>query len=323
MVKEIEMKDKKHALKKLINVLCLSLSLTAMGFFAHSPYALAMGGGGGGGMGGGMGGYGGFSVGYGSGYSGIGMGGTGGLMGAMVGYGMGGYTMNNYVMYSMAGMAGTGYGMGNSVMGGVYGMNSAPGNYGMGYGLTTAAPVVSPVNTAAMFGGWGSGYTGTGVMPYYGQTNALGNTYGNMFGLTNTIGMSNGYGMSMDEVMRQDQGHMAGMTGMGGMGNMSSSMGAQTSAIITTPVGTETVPVGTTVTPAATSVATMMPFANAIDSYGNAGFLNGLGTGAASFTPRGNAAATSIFSPSYGAFGTFVPYAYQNQNAFAYGSGAI
>jgi len=415
------MKDKKHTLKKLVKVLCLSLSLAAMGFFAHSPSALA-GGGGGGGGGGGMGGgmsvgmsggmSGGMSVGLGSGYSGIGMGGTGGLMssvGGMPGYGTVGNNMIDYNMNNMSGMVGNsygmtnmasitgngmagmsgngynlmntgsmignsmgsitgngmagmsgngynlmntgsmtgngmagmsgngynlmntssmignnmasmmgnGYGMSNSIMNG-YGLGSTVGNYGMVYGTP---------NTAAMFNVLGSGgYPGTGVMPVmlnYGQTNTLGNAYGNTYGmygfpnmtyqpLANTFGMNavnNGYGIGMNSVTRQDQGNM-------GIGSM---IGA-TSGIATNPATTVTAPVDTTGASVAASNGVVMPLPNAIDAQGTVGFLNGLGTGASSFTPRVNAAAPNLFSPSYGTFGTFAPYAYENRNGLAYGS---
>lgn len=339
------MKDKKHTLKKLAKVFCLSLSLAAIGFFAHSPSALARGGGGG--MGGGIG------VGIGSGYSGYGMSGTGGLMsspGGMAGYGMVGYNMASYNMNTMAsmvgnsygmtnmgtmmgngmaGMTGNGYGMSNSIMGGS-GLGSTVGNYGMLFNTPATAPVLSTTNTAAMLN---AGYTGTAVMPYYGQTNTFGNAYGNTYGmygladttyqpLANTFGVNavnNGYGMGMDSVTRMDQGNMGMGSMMGGTMGMGSMMGA-TSVIATNPTNTVAVPVDTTGTPVAASSGIVMPLPNAIDSQGTAGFLNGLGTGASSFTPRGNAAATSLFSPSYGMLGTFAPYAYENQNGFAYGS---
>lgn len=308
------MKDTQSATQRCINVLCLSVSLAALVFFIHFPgRAYGMGGG-------------------------------------MSGYSMSGYGMSSYGMGSM--------GSAGSMMSG-YGMSSTLGNYGAGYGygsgysMTTAIP-----NTAAMFNGLGTGYTGTAVIPYYGQNSAFGNTYGNAYGNTygniysntygnaysNTYGlpttgltgtlnydMGNNYGMGMDSAVRRDQGNMMDWRSSG-MGSMGMGTGYTTTPTTTNPVPITTDPSVTTGTTPATSVTTpaalpggaVMPYANAINSQGVAGFLNGIGTPTSIFTPRSSAAATGYYAPAYGTVGTFTPYTpsygLANQYGAAYGN---
>jgi hypothetical protein len=233
--------------------------------------------------------------------------------------------------------------MGMGMMGGMNGIGYTTGNYGMGYGYvpgsiggTTSPLGTATTNTAAMFGGWGAGYTmGTATMPYYGQNsafgNTLGNTYGTMLGMpyTSQTGMTGsmmgGIGDTMcaggsclesDEVSRHDQGHMMGMGSMGWM---------TSSPTTITPAGSAINPLVTTST--VVPAGSMMPFANAIDSQGVAGYLNGLGTASPTFTPRGSAAATSPFNPAYGSAGTFTPaftpYGWTNQAGFTFGSSLL
>ncbi|MEW6378936.1 MAG: hypothetical protein AB1611_04945 [bacterium] len=302
------MNGSKYTSERLTKVLSLSLSLAAVIFFTRTLPALAGGGGGGmGGMGGGMVmssmGYGGFGANYGAGY---------GVPVVTTGYNPAGYAMS--------------YGYGAAGIG--------PG-YGSGYTIPTTT-FVPTTNTAAMFSGLGTGLgtwggqSGTSAVPSWGQNNVFGNAYGTTFSMpaltqttSGTYGMSNtgmnNYGMSgSGDIYRQDQGHMMS-------GHHAMNWGIN-QPVVTTPDTIVTSPAGTTVITTSQPVSSgapggnPMPYANAINDLGVAGYMTGLGTANPTFTPRASAAASTSWGSSFGAPGTFLPYGSVNQYGYTYGS---